>query len=479
MSPMEQLTCHQSTTIKETLHKIDQNARGMICFINEESRVIGMMTDGDIRRALLKGATLNTPVADFINRNFFWMPSGLAEEDYRRSIAEKGYNHVVVLDDEKRLARVISRKDVACLGIASISLAGNELKYVAECIRTNWISSQGEFVRRFEQIFAQYHGVPHAASCSNGTTAIHLALLGIGIEPGDEVIVPTSTFGATANAVMHAGGIPVFVDVEPDTWCISPSLVEQAITDKTKAIIPVHLYGHPADMPAIMDIAHKHGLKVIEDCAEALGAKINGRLVGTFGDVGCFSFFANKVITTGEGGMVISNDEAVNIRMMQYRDHGTSLQRKYWHEVPGYNYRMTNIQAAIGVGQMERLESFLNLRRNIAASYTRLLAGVDWLQLPICREGYENIYWLYTVCLKENALFSRDVLMAKLKEQHFDSRPFFPALHHQPAYSVVTRKGDFPVALMLEQNGLSLPTSNFISLLEVERICSAITRMLK
>jgi perosamine synthetase len=471
------LLCPLSADFSEALRHIDIAARGLVCLVNDEREVVGILTDGDVRRALLGGCSLSTPVKDYVNREFFWMPAGLSKREYFEELLERKhcFSQLLVLDEKRRFVDIVTLRDPdADLPVAAINLAGNELKYITQCIQSNWISSQGAFVKDFEKTFADYHEMPFALATSSGTAALHLALLGIGIERGDEVIVPVSTFGATANAVIHAGGVPVFVDIEPDTWCIDPGLVKKAITPKTKAIIPVHLYGHPANMPEIMAIASEHGLKVIEDCAESLGARINGKLTGTMGDVACFSFFSNKVITTGEGGMVLARDPLIHARMRQYRDHGMSPIRKYWHEFAGYNYRLTNIQAAIGLAQMERIDTFLGIRANLAKRYEENLSGLQGIELPRTSPGCVNIFWLYTILVTEECAFRRDEIMSLLKEKGIDSRPFFPALFHQPAYKDFPRTTFFPVGLRMERSGLSLPTSNYLSLLDIDKVCRTI-----
>jgi perosamine synthetase len=471
------LLCPISADFAEALRHIDLAACGLVCLVNDDQEVVGILTDGDVRRALLGGCSLGTPVIEYANRHFFWMPAGLPKAEYFESLFEKKYylSQLLVLDEKRRFVDIVTLRDPdANLPVAAINLSGNELKYITQCIQSNWISSQGQFVKDFEKTFADFHEMPFALTTSSGTTALHLALLGIGLERGEEVIVPVSTFGATANAVVHAGGVPVFVDIDPDTCCIDPGLVKKAITPRTKAIIPVHLYGHPANMPEILKIASEHGLRVIEDCAESLGARVEGRLTGTMGDVACFSFFSNKVITTGEGGMVLTRDQIIHDRMRQFRDHGMSPARKYWHEYAGYNYRMTNIQAAIGLAQMERMDTFLEIRANLARRYEEQLSGLRGIELPRTLPGYVNIFWLYTIVVTERCAFCRDELMTLLNEKGIDSRPFFPALFHQPAYKDFMRSETFPVGLRMERDGLSLPTSNYLSLQDIDRICLTI-----
>jgi len=470
---LNDLLCPISSTIADALRSIGRNAQGIVCFHDDDNHVVAIMTDGDIRRALLRGATLSSQVREYVNFNFFWMPHGLSHEAYIAEIKER--QHVIVLDEQHRLVSILSFKEEAVLPVASINLVGNELNYVTKCIKDNWISSQGKFVKEFEEKFMAYHDMPYALTTSNGTTALHLALVGLGIGHGDEVIVPVSTFGATANVVVHAGGIPVFVDIEEDTWCMNPTLIEESITIATKAIIPVHLYGNPANMDAIIRIAKKYNLFIIEDCAESLGALFeDGTKTGTKSNVSCFSFFSNKVITTGEGGMVLTRDADLHRKMQQLRDHGMSLERKYWHDYPGFNYRLTNIQAAIGLAQMERISDFLDIRKRIAARYKESLESIPGLQMQVVKPGYSAINWLFTLAVTSEFFCDRDALIDILKKQGVDSRPFFPALFHQPAYAQYKSKSEFPVALRMEREGISLPTSNYLSMADIDKVCEIV-----
>ncbi|MBC7334373.1 MAG: DegT/DnrJ/EryC1/StrS aminotransferase family protein, partial [Actinobacteria bacterium] len=253
------------------------------------------------------------------------------------------------------------------------SIGKEEIRSVLKAVKSGWVSSKGEFIEKFEKKFADYHRVKEAVSTSNGTTALHLALKSLGIEKNDEVIVPVLTFAATANAVIYCNAKPVFVDIHPKYWCIDPQKIEEKITEKTRAIIPVHLYGHPCDMDWITDIAEDHGLYVVEDAAESHGAEYKGKKVGTFGDIACFSFYGNKIITTGEGGMCITNNEELAKEMRILRDHGMRPDKKYWHDKIGFNYRMTNLQAALGIVQLKKLDKFINKKRKIAKIYRKNL----------------------------------------------------------------------------------------------------------
>jgi len=330
-------------------------------------------------------------------------------------------------------------------------------------------------VAEFEEQMANFCNTKYAVSCCNGTAALHLALLACNIGPGDEVIIPTLTFIATANAVSYTGAKPVFVDVDSETWNIDPLQIEHAITSNTKAIIPVHLYGHPADMDPIIDLAKKYNLYVIEDAAEAHGAKYKGNNVGTFGDAGTFSFYGNKIVTTGEGGMVVTNDDKVDEKIRLLRDHGMLKSRRYWHSELGYNYRMTNLQAAIGVAQMDKIRSIISKKKKIAHSYSENLKGIKGVILPPEMPWANNVFWLYTILVDEEVSgVSVKEIEHDCKEQGIDTRPFFPPLHTQPIYKTGQK---LPVSEKISSRGISLPSAPVLRTTEIERVCYVIRRL--
>src|ERR1700733_2419194 len=335
---------------------------------------------------------------------------------------------------------VDGKKSQADQGIRKIAVAspcfnGNEKQYLIECIESTRISAEGKFVRDFEQQFAEFCQAKHALTCSNGTVAIHLALLAHDLKPGDEVIVPTLTYIATANAVMYCGGTPVFVDSEPETWNIDPKRIEDAITEKTKGIIVVHLYGHPTDMDPVMEIARKHNLFVIEDAAEAHGALYKGQKVGSIGHSATFSFFGNKIITCGEGGAFVTNDDALAARVKLLKGQGMNPERRYWFEVIGYNYRMTNLQAAIALAQLEKIEWHQEQRQMVAKWYQRHLQdATDHIELPTEKPWAHHAYWMYSILLKQGGEEQRDELMRRLAADGIETRPLFYPLHIMPPY---------------------------------------------
>lgn len=341
-------------------------------------------------------------------------------------------------------------------------LDGNEERYVLDCLRTNWISSLGSYIPRFERAFAEWCGVPHGVTCSSGTAALHLSLVALGIGAGDEVLIPDFTLIVSANAVIQAGARPVLVDVDSRTWCIDPGRLEEKITSRTRAIMPVHMYGHPADMPAIREVARRRSLFVVEDCAEAHGAEIAGKKVGVFGDAGCFSFYGNKILTTGEGGMVLTSNAALAAKLRLLRDQAFEDPR-FVHREIGFNYRLTNLQAAIGLAQAERASAKVERKREIARWYLELLADCPDVEVPAEADGAKNVYWMFGVKLGDAFGEGRDRVMALLKEKGVETRAFFCPMHLQPVFRGNDPRfpdvgGDYPVSEELWRRGLYLPS---------------------
>jgi len=360
--------------------------------------------------------------------------------------------------------------------VAQPVLGGNERKYVLDCIDTNWISSNGKYIGMFESTFAEFCGVKHAVAINNGTTALHLALVCLDLQPGDEVIIPTVTYIATANAVRYCGAIPVLVDACPDTMNIDPAAIEAKITPRTRGIIPVHLYGHPAEMDAVNAVAAKHNLWVVEDAAEAHGAEVRGRRVGSLGTCATFSFFGNKIVTTGEGGMITTNDDALAAKLRLFRGQGMDPKRRYWFEVVGYNYRMTNIAAAIGLAQMERVDVALAERAQIASWYNEALAPLAGkIVLPTEKPWAKQVVWMYNIFLADGGEAKRDSVMRQLDEMGIETRPVFYPMHVMPPYA---ESASYPVADEWAQRGINLPTFQGLTRENVQRIADALASLL-
>lgn len=359
--------------------------------------------------------------------------------------------------------------------IASPVLDGNEMQYVRECLESTWISSHGKFIDAFERRFAELCGVEHAIACNNGTTALHLALVSLGVGAGDEIIVPDLTYVATANCVRYCNADPVFVDCEPRTFNIDPAAIEAKITPRTKGIIVVHLFGQPCDMDEIQKIADAHGLFIVEDAAEAHGAKYKGRPVGSFGKCATFSFFGNKIVTTGEGGAVVTDDDELASRLRLLRGQGMDPERRYWFPVIGYNYRMTNIAAAIGLAQLERVDRALAFRRRLSAWYDEALADVDVIR-PYVEPWAEHSFWMYTIKMAPDAALSRDQVLAALDAHGIETRPVFYPMHVLPPYRQAGH--DLRNATDCAETGLSLPTHERLTRADVARICDVLRRAL-
>lgn len=354
--------------------------------------------------------------------------------------------------------------------VSKPSITDLEIEYVTNAVKSTWISSIGEYIDKFEAKFAEFCQAKYAIAVSNGTVAIQLALTALDIGPGDEVIVPDLSFIATANAVLHVGAKPIFADVDPYNLCLDPNSVEQKITSHTKAIMPVHLYGHPADMRRINEIAKKNNLVVIEDAAEAHGASIEGKKVGSWGDCATFSFYGNKNITTGEGGMITTNNERIYERCKILRDHAMSKNKRYWHEEPGFNFRITNLQAAVGVAQMERSEQLLQKRKEIFQQYHYHLSKIEGISLNKTSDWATNTYWL--VCLEVNRFEenSREKFIKDIREQGVDTRPYFYPMSMMPYFE----QQDNPVSYNKYKKGINLPTYFELNPSDISDICDII-----
>lgn len=448
----KKILCSIQSSILQVMKQLDQNAQGIVFLVDEAEKLKGVITDGDIRRAILDGFQLSDDIDKIVKDNYVYAHEGDNIED----ILQK-FNYMIkfipIVDSDQRIIDYYEYRQRVRMPIAQPQIDGREYEYLTDAFTSTWISSSGEYITRFENEFSAYCTTRYGVAVSNGTTALHLALTALNIGPGDEVIVPDLTFAATINAVLHAGAVPVIVDIEEEGWCIDPKEIEKAITERTKAIIPVHLYGQPCNMKAIMEIAGRYSLRVIEDCAEAHGAEFAGQKVGSFGDIGCFSFFGNKVITTGEGGMCITSDKQLEERMRLFRDHGMSKERKYYHTVVGFNYRMTNLQAAIGVAQLEKIELILSWREKLEELYRAEFSKSSIIKMQENKLlNRKKITWLVSVMVQGD----RDRYMEKLKKEGIDVRPFFIPLSEMDLYKqyVFSDTNSKRIA----KSGMNLPT---------------------
>ncbi|MDE1824714.1 MAG: DegT/DnrJ/EryC1/StrS family aminotransferase [Candidatus Micrarchaeota archaeon] len=360
--------------------------------------------------------------------------------------------------------------------IVDVRLGKEELGNITDAVKSGWISSKGKYIELFEKEFSSYIGMKYGVSSSNGTTALHLALAAVGVKDGDEVVIPTLTNIANANTVHYTGAKPVFADSTSDHWCIDPEELDRLITKRTKAIVVVHLYGHPCDMDRIVKIAEERDLYLIEDAAEAHGAEYKGRKVGTFGNISCFSFYGNKIVTTGEGGMCLTNNAELAEKMQVLRNQGTKLKEshgnKYWTDVIGFNYRMTNLQAAIGAAQIKKIKQIVVQKRKMASHYNAFLDGIDGVVTQPEMPWAKNVYWYYSILIDKS---KRNRLMDQLKRKGIETRPFFYPLHMLPMYK---SSRSLPVAQDLSARGINLPSSPNLTKDEIKYVCDSIEQIL-
>lgn len=462
--------------IFEALKIIDEIGTNIL-FVTKNTIFIGALADSDIRRFLLSGGSTDDIVESAINKNARFI-SALNDLEDLVEIFKAGIDYVPRLDEFGRIVEILTANENKFYPISEPDLNGRERDYLISAFDSGWISSTGPFVTLFEEKFSTYLDFGNSVSVCNGTQAIALALTTLGIKSDDEVIVPDLTFGATANAVVQIGATPVIAEVDESTWNISIPSLGSLITRSTKAIIPVHLYGQPCDMNKIHEFASKNNLLVIEDAAEALGSFYRGKHVGYGSDAVIFSFYGNKTITTGEGGMVVFKNKTDATRAKLIRSHGFSPNKRYWHESWGTNMRMTNLQAAIGVAQLERVESLVNKKIDIAKLYISNLNKYIPNEISFPKENLESInsHWLFAVLLPKG--ISVEKIQSTLESKHIETRRFFYPLHLQPAFSKY-KYGELQNASLIFERGICLPSSTTLTNLDIQYICQELATAIK
>jgi perosamine synthetase len=448
LSGQQSLFCQRADSLLSVIEKCLNNTLGRCLVLDEERRPLGEVSLDEIRLVLREGRLTS----------FHAWAEKLAIQPGRNTDSPRTSTLQPVLDRDGRVSTIGFDRCRDFVQIARPDLSHLEFRLLLDAFLSTWISSSGEYLGEFQKRFASLLGCKHAIAVSNCTVALHLALEALDLGPGDEVILPDLTFAATINAVIHCGAKPVIVDIDPRSWTLDVTAVRRAITRRTKAIIPVHLYGRPADLDALGELAESRGIAIVEDCAEALGASHAGRPVGSFGAIGCFSFFANKTITTGEGGMCVTDSDAIAERLKVLRDHGMTPGRRYWHEQPGFNGRMTNLQAAIGVAQLARLPEILARNRRIEALYRHHLRTLPGIVFPPpLPHGTEPAIWLVSVLVPAE---KRGALIDAAAKAGIEIRPFFYSLSTMRPYRRYGRR--CPNSLGLSARGINLPTSNAV-----------------
>ncbi len=453
---LQLFTCQRTDTIFAAIERCLSNGLGTCFVVEKNQNLLGRVTLDDLREAILDGSALE---ADALVRHLSDCPTSLLGNDPRRNDpAHEDEPLIPIVDYGGRLTDVRVDRTKRFVQVARPDISHHEFRAILDAFLSSWISSKGPYIQKFEDEFSAFVGMQHGMAVTNGTVALHLALLALGVGPGDEVIVPDLTFAATINAVLYCGAKPVIVDIDPMTWTMSIEQVRQALTARTKALIPVHLYGRPAPMGPIAELAKEHGCYVIEDCAEAHGARYDGRTVGQFSDVSCFSFYANKIVTTGEGGMCLTNSPELAEIIRRLRDHGASPGQSYWHERVGYNYRMTNLQAAVGLSQVWRIEQTLARNRALEKLYRKHLADIPGVQFPPPLPAEcDPVVWLVCVQVPAEA---RTQLIEAAHAADVEIRPFFTSISAMPPYEKYARP--CPSSAALSRTGVNLPTSNAV-----------------
>tara|TARA_B100001059_G_scaffold60130_1_gene55732 strand:+ start:16502 stop:17938 length:1437 start_codon:yes stop_codon:yes gene_type:complete len=463
---------YENASLKDAVTSINQSGLGTVFIVNKSIKPVGILTDGDIRKALLLDNNLSIPVTNIMNKDFIKM----GYKDNYHDILKKISNEIKVIplvNDEDILVDYATKDYISFIPIAKPLLGNEELSNVIDCIQSGWISSQGSYVDKFEKEFSNFHNNLYSLSVSNGSVALHLALVSLGIGEGDGVIVPNLTFAATINSIIHAGATPIIIDVEHDTWNIDLKKAEDHINLNTKAIMPVHLYGNPSNMKNINYLAKKYNLFVIEDCAEAIGSKTDNKLMGTYGDASTFSFFGNKTITTGEGGMILFKKKEYYNKAKILRDHGMNPKIKYWHDFVGFNYRLTNIQASIGAAQLKRVNEFVSKKREISNKYEKFFSNYNFIKTQKINQRDYSSYWLFSFMILENAPVSKEKCVLILKSKGIDTRPIFYPLHKMKIYTKY-RKGKMSNSKFISKHGISLPTHLDLSNGQIEYILESL-----
>ena len=475
---LKKLLALENFTLKKVLKIIQKNTTGTVFIVSKKNKLKGLITDGDIRRIILKNKlNLNLKVKNFYNKKFKYLNISSGLEKINNSFSEE-IRIIPLVDNNKVVLDYALASSIHKIPIAKPSIGMEERINVLDCLDNNWISSQGKYVEIFENNFRKRFNCQFALAVSSGTAALQLAILSFGIKKGDEIIVPNLTFAASINSIIHSGAKPVLVDVNPNNWTIDPKKVEKNISKKTKGIMAVHLYGHPAEMNELKKICKKYHLFLITDCAESLGATYKKFEKNTLGDASAFSFFGNKMITTGEGGMILFKDKKNYEKAKILRDHGMSKKTRYYHVEIGFNFRMTNIQAAVGVAQLSKVNNFLQKRRQNYKKFLNKLKSIKYLKFQKMENWAESSFWLYTILLNNDSPISKTEFIKRLEIKGVETRPIFYAFSLMKIYrKYIKKKQRFLVSEKISKSGLSLPSFTDLKSSQIDYICSSIKKV--
>lgn len=476
------ITLQAHNTIKEALERLNTSGLRCVLIVDSEQKLLGIVTDGDIRRAMLAKKKLNVRVSSIMNANPVTAPVNTSPGELLNVMLAHDVLQIPLLDTQGKVKSLISLSELKHIPLSNPDITAKEIKIINDVLATPYLSI-GPKIKEFEEQIAAYMGVKHAVAVNSGTSGLHLCIKSLNIKDGDEVITTPFSFIASANCILFERAKPVFVDIDKNTLCIDANKIEEKITKKTKAILPVHIFGHPCDMDKIMEIAKKYKLAVIEDACEAIGAEYKGKKVGTFGNAGVFAFYPNKQITTAEGGMIVTNDEAIATLCKSMRNQGRSEGGQgVSYERLGYNYRMNELSAALGVIQISRIEEIIKKRQNVADFYNKWLKQVKDVEIPFVDSQVRMSWFVYVVRLNEK-MFSekhRDKLVSELGARGIAcTANYFPPIHLQPFYvkKFGYKKGNFPITEKVSSHAIALPFYNNLPEKEIRYICENIKNL--
>jgi perosamine synthetase len=475
---MNNIIINKSHSLKNALILINKNKLGVCIVVNDEKKLFGILTDGDIRRALIKkNINLNTKIEIICNKKVKFLFIQSSNNEIQSILSDK-IKIIPLINKQKKVIDFATNQKFRNIPISEPYLSSQEFINVKKCLESNWISSKGMFVTKFEQDFSKFLGRP-SITVSNGTTGLELALKTLNLKKDSEVILPVLTFAATCNAIINSNLKPVFVDIYRESLTIDISQIEKKISRKTKAIIAVHLYGFPCNMKELRRICKKYKLFLIEDCAEAIGSELNRKKIGTFSDISVFSFFGNKTITTGEGGMVCFSNKKHLGRAKILRDHGMSLEKKYWHDLVGNNYRLTNLQAALGCAQLKKLQKIVKKKISIALKYELNFKKIKSIKYIKIQKKIKNSFWLYPIYIKNLGSYKkRDQFLEAMLQHGVEGRCLFYPLSEMKIYKKFTNKEKFPVASEVAKNSIVLPTSYQLTKGDIKWIILVVSNLL-
>ena len=476
MDILNNIIADKKKTIREVTRVINKNSLGL-CIIVDKRKLFGIVSDGDLRRLLIRNIDFKNKIGDYCNKKVVSLSIDVDNYKIHKLLSEK-IKLIPLLDNKGNVVDYATKYRYRKISISEPYIFGEEYKNIKECLDTNWISSQGKFVSKFEEDFSKYIS-RRSLTVSSGTTGIQLAISSLNIKKNSEIILPVVTFAACINSILNAGMKPVLVDINKKNFVIDENLIEEKITKKTKAILAVHLYGYPCNMEKLKKICKKHNLFLIEDCAEAIGSAYGKKKVGTFSDVSVFSFFGNKTITTGEGGMICFKSKKYYEHAKILRDHGMS-KKKYWHNYVGFNFRLTNLQAAIGCVQLKKLNTIVSKKIAIANQYSKIFSKNKNIYIIKNQKNIKNSFWLYAIHIKSiKNERSRDNFIKKLINKGVECRPMFYPLNEMDVYSKYAKNEVFKNASDISKKSICLPTSYNLNSSDIDRIGKTILKLLE